>query len=174
MKLPMGLFGAVVLAGVAGSAFAQAPPAGSYQQSCREIRMHGSTLSAVCRRAKGRGEQATALNVAHCAGDIGNNNGQLQCSGGQPAAPPPPRQAAPAYPGPGYGPAPGYPGPGPGYGPPPRHSEDGSSYWQRCRELRAREHELRDRLAYTPYGEERERLQYRLGRIQAEREQCRR
>jgi hypothetical protein len=66
-------------------------------------------------------------------------------------------------------PAPGHPGPG--YGPPPRYSEEGS-YGDRCRRLRHEEHEIRDRLAYTPYGEERERLQYSLGRIQAEREQC--
>jgi hypothetical protein len=33
---------------------------------------------------------------------------------------------------------------------------------------------LRNRLAYTPYGEERERLQYRLGQVHNEREQCRR
>ena len=76
--------------------------------------------------------------------------------------------------------SPAYPGrvtrrrlvmPGPGYGPPPRYGEEGS-YRDRCRRLRHEEHELRDRLAYTPYGEERERLQYRLGRVQAEREQC--
>jgi hypothetical protein len=42
---------------------------------------------------------------------------------------------------------------------------------QRCEGLRHEEHELRDRLAYTPYGEERERLQYRLGRVHTEREQ---
>ena len=125
--------------------------------------MHGSTLTALCRRAHGRGEQLTSLNVAHCVGDIGNNNGQLVCSGGHPAAP------APA---PHQGPPPGY-APGPGYGPPPRYSQD-YGYRGRCEGLRHEEHELRDRLAYTPYGEERERLQYRLGRIQAEREQCRR
>jgi hypothetical protein len=41
-----------------------------------------------------------------------------------------------------------------------------------CEHLRHEEHELRDRLAYTPYGEERERLQYRLGQVNAERERC--
>lgn len=130
--------------------------------------MHGSTLTAVCQRAHGRGEQLTALNVARCAGDIGNNNGQLQCNGGQTVTPPslPLRQGA--YPGPGY-PPPGYPAPG--YGPPPRYSEE-QAYWERCERLRYEEHEIRDRLAYTPYGEERERLQFRLGQVHAEREQC--
>lgn len=186
MKIIHGLLGAVALAGLSFSAYAQAPPSGSYQQSCRDIRMQGTTLTAVCRRANGRGDQVTALNVARCAGDIGNNNGQLQCSGGQPAnplppprqaGPPPPRQAAPDYsgPGPGYAPGPGYErGPGysaPGYGPPPRYTEQ-QSYRERCEGLRHDERELRDRLAYTPYGEERERLQYRLGQVHAERERC--
>src|SRR5712692_6269392 len=101
-------FGALALAGFSISAYAQALPPGSYQQSCRDFRMQGSTLTALCRRANGRGEQITALNVAHCAGDIGNNNGQLQCSGGQPAAPPPRPGTAPIYPAPGYAPSPGY------------------------------------------------------------------
>jgi hypothetical protein len=133
--------------------------------------MQGSTLSAVCRTARGR-EQSTALNVSRCVGDVGNNNGQLQCNGGQPAQVPPPSQAqyapGPSYPGPSY-PGPGYPAPG--YGPPPRYGE-GEGYRGRCDYLRREEHELRDRLAYTPYGQERERLQYRLGRIHAEREDC--
>jgi hypothetical protein len=171
MKAVLGLLGALMVAGLSVSASAQAPPPGSYQQSCRDIRMQGSTLTAVCRRANGRGEQPTALGIARCAGDIGNNNGQLQCNGGQPATPaPPPRQgAAPGYPGPGYPPSSGYPAPG--YAPPPRYSEE-QAYRERCERLRYEEREMRDRLAYTPYGEERERLQYRLGRVRAEREQC--
>jgi CVNH domain len=163
------LFGAIALGSLAFSAYGQGLPPGSYQQSCRDFRMQGSTLTAVCRRAQGRGEQVTALNVAHCVGDIGNNNGQLVCNGGQPAAPAPRRGQGPGYPGPGYSPGPGYPEPG--YAPPPRYSEE-RGYRERCEGLRHEEHELRDRLAYTPYGDERERLQYRLGRIRAEREQC--
>jgi hypothetical protein len=132
--------------------------------------MQGATLTALCRRANGRGEQPTALNVSRCVGDIGNNNGNLVCNGGQPAMPPPPRSGtAPVYPGPGYGPQPGYPAPG--YGPPPGYDER-QAYQERCGRLRQEEHEIRDRLAYTPYGEERERLQYRLGQVHAEREQC--
>ena len=161
MRLVIGLFGVAALTGLSLAAYAQAPPPGSYQQSCRDVRMQGSTLTAVCRRANGRGDQPTALNVAHCVGDIGNNNGHLICNGGQPATP------GPSYPGPGYSPGPGYAAPG--YGSPPRYSED---YRARCEGLRHEEHELRGQLAYTPYGEARERLQYRLGRVQAEREQC--
>jgi CVNH domain-containing protein len=166
------LFAAFALGSVASSAYGQGLPPGSYQQSCRDFRIQGATLTAVCHRAHGRGEQLTALNIAHCVGDIGNSNGQLICNGGRPAAPLPPRQGPGAeYPGPGYSPGPGYPGPG--YAPPPRYSED-RSYWERCERLRHEEHELRDRLAYTPYGGEREQLQYRLGRVEAERRQCRR
>ena len=108
MRLVRGLFGAVALAGLSCSAHAQVPPGGSYQQSCRNIQMQGATLTAVCRTMDGRAVQ-TALGVAGCVGDIGNNNGQLQCNGGQQPL---------AYPGPGYRPGPGYPPPG--YGPPPR------------------------------------------------------
>ena len=127
MKTIVGLFAAVALVGLAASATAQPP--GSYRESCRDIRMQGSVLTALCRRPGGRGEQRTALNVAHCVGDIGNNNGNLECNGGQPASPspsagyPPGRgYSAPGYgspsPSAGYPPGPGYPAPG--YGPSPR------------------------------------------------------
>jgi len=163
MKARLGLFVVVALAGLSISADAQAPPPGSYQRTCREIRMQGPTLSAVCSREHGRGEQVTALNVARCVGDIRNLNGQLQCNGGQPVPPPAPGGPS-AYPGPGYPPP-------PGYGPPPRYGEE-QAYRERCEHLGHEEHQLRDRLAYTPYGEERERLEYRLGEIHQEREQC--
>ena len=161
MKTVVGLFAVTALAGFAGSAAAQAPPPGSYRESCREVRMQGPNLTALCRTMRGR-EELTTLNVAHCVGDIGNNNGHLQCSGGQPAAPAPP-------PGPGYPPTAQYPAPG--YGPPPRYGE-GQGYWEHCEHLRHEEHELRERLASTPYGEERGRLQYRLEQVHAERERC--
>jgi len=160
MKVVIGLFTGVVLAVASTAGYAQALPSGSYRESCRDIRMQGPTLTALCRRANGRGEQLTALNIAHCVGDVGNNNGNLVCNGGQPARPgPAPWQAQ-------YGP--GYPPPG--YAP-PRYGQE-QAYWEHCEHLRHEEHELRDRLAYAPYGEERERLQYHLRRVHAEREQC--
>src|SRR5580693_7100701 len=126
VKTIVGLFAAAALVGLATSATAQPP--GSYRDSCRDIRMQGSVLTALCRRAGGRGEQRSALNVEHCVGDIGNNNGNLVCNGGQPVSPPPSAgyPSGPGYPAQGYGPQPGsgYPsGPGypaQGYGPPPR------------------------------------------------------
>ncbi|HEY3908807.1 MAG TPA: CVNH domain-containing protein [Stellaceae bacterium] len=113
MRVLRGLLGAVALAGLSLPAHAQAPPPGTYQQSCGGIRMQGSTLIAICQDMNGRGVQ-TALNIANCSGDIGNNNGQLQCNGGQP-----PAYSGPGYQ-PGYGAAPGSGYPPPGYGPPPR------------------------------------------------------
>jgi CVNH domain len=125
VKTIVGLFAAAALVGLATSAAAQ--PAGSYRDSCRDIRMQGSVLTALCRRAGGRGEQRSALNVEHCVGDIGNNNGNLVCNGGQPVSPPPSAgyPSGPGYPAQGYGPQPGsgYPPgqgyPAQGYGPPP-------------------------------------------------------
>ena len=124
MTMIRGLLGAIALAGLSCSAYAQAPPAGTYQQSCSNIRMRGSTLTAICRTADGRGMQ-TALGVANCVGDIGNNNGQLQCNGGQPST----------YPGRGYqsGQAVGSGYPPSGYAPPPPYGQDqgyGQGYGQ--------------------------------------------
>src|ERR1700756_5461391 len=114
MKVILGLLAGAMLAVASASAHAQAAPPGSYRESCRDIRMQGPTLTALCRRANGRGEQLTALDVAHCVGDIGNNNGQLVCNGGRPVPPPaPPR---PQYPPPAGYPAPGYGPPPPRYG----------------------------------------------------------
>jgi len=158
MKLVFGLAGAIVLAGLSVSPSAQAQPPGSYRESCRDIWIRGSTLNAVCRTVRG-GERPTALNIARCVGDIGNNNGHLVCNGGQPV---PPRQDGGA----------GYPPP-PGYGPPPRNGED-QAYRERCEHLWREEGELRDRLAYTPYGEARQRIEYRLDQLHFESEGCRR
>ena len=124
MKMIIGLFTAATLVGLAASAVAQhgrgrAPP-GSYRESCRDIRMEGSVLHALCRRARGRGEQRTALNIANCVGDIGNNDGNLVCHGGQPARPVSPPRSAGRPSGPGN---PAWSGPGNpawGSGPPSR------------------------------------------------------
>jgi hypothetical protein len=69
-------------------------------------------------------------------------------------------------------PIPGIPRVGP---PPPPPQERGyNREWrEHCEHLRDREHELRDRLAYTPpYSEERARLEHRLREVHNEREQC--
>jgi hypothetical protein len=57
--------------------------------------------------------------------------------------------------------------PPPGYGRAPQ-----SEYAEHCDHLRHREHELRERVAYLPYGPERARLEHQLQEVQDERDQC--
>ena len=83
--------------------------------------------------------------------------------------PAPRQEAAPLYPGPGYPPPAGYPPPG--YERDERWREE-QAFREHCERLESAEHEMRNRIAYTPYGEERERLEYRLGEIHQERERC--
>ena len=164
--------GAAALGGP--GAAAQALPGGSYQRSCTDIHWAGTTLVAECRRADGKMTGTGLANANRCVGDIGNDNGRLRCNyaGGAPSSPSPapPRNPPPA---PGYGgPAgPGYGGggPGPGYGPPPAYSgrDDRRT---RCDELWHRRQELRDRLQYTPWGPEHDRLEYRLRENRDDRE----
>lgn len=85
-----------------------APPPGSYQERCRDIRMNGPYLSAWCRGVRASGQ--STLNVQSCATDIGvDPGGGLICGGpeadgyGRPPG---------AYPPPGHG-------GGGGYRPPP-------------------------------------------------------
>ena len=73
----------------------------------------------------------------------------------------------PLYPGLGYPPPSGYPPPG--YGPGERWRVE-QVFREHCERLENAEHEIRDRLAYTPYWRKRERLQYRLSEIHQERE----
>ena len=156
----------VALAG-AETAKAQAIPGGSYQRSCTGVHWAGTTLVAECRRADRRMTGTGLPNANKCAGDIGNNNGQLQCTyrnGTQsPGSSPAPRgQPAP----PNYGQR-----PGPGYGAPPEPLRPRyESRRERCEKLWHRRRELRDRLEYTPWGRQRDRLEYRLRENHEERE----
>lgn len=58
----------------------QPVPGGSYQQSCSNIGLNGSTLVATCKTMKGRMQRTSLANVDRCVGDIGNNNGRLNCN----------------------------------------------------------------------------------------------
>ena len=102
MKIVMGALAVVLLTGIGWSATAEAQglPQGSYLQSCNGARIQGDTLVARCRTADGREERSALASVNRCVGDIGNNNGMLQCS--YAGGPPPYGQAPP--PGYGYGP----------------------------------------------------------------------
>lgn len=82
----------VLLAGIAWlqPAAAQGLPQGSYLQSCMGAALRGDTLIATCRRADGREQRTSLADVRRCVGDIGNNNGNLQCHyGGGRAGPGP-------------------------------------------------------------------------------------
>jgi hypothetical protein len=104
MKIGFAATVALLLAFIAWSVPAQAQglPQGSYLQSCQQIGIRGDTLFAVCRTMDGRGQRASLPQVSRCVGDIGNNNGNLQCNyaGGGPQ----PYGQAPPPPGYGYGP----------------------------------------------------------------------
>jgi hypothetical protein len=150
--------------GLPSPAAAQGIPRGSYLNTCGNLAVRGDTLIASC-RTRGGGELRSALSEFHrCVGDIGNNNGVLQCafSGGAVA-----RGEVVAQPG--YQPPPAYqPSPAPGYD--PREGER----FERCRELHRRAEELRDRLEreFNPF--ERARLEQRLHEVHDEEERCRR
>ena len=59
----------------------QSGAGGSFQQSCRDVRQQGSTLTAVCRDGRGRLSE-TAIDISRCGrSDIGNRNGTLACGG---------------------------------------------------------------------------------------------
>jgi hypothetical protein len=104
MKIVSGALAALLLAGIGWSVPAQAQgvPRGSYLRTCTDVGMRGDTLVATCRTGNGR-EQRTALRaVDRCVGDIGNNQGMLQCTyggGGQERtqAPQQPGYGAPRY-----------------------------------------------------------------------------
>ncbi len=153
---------------------AQAFPSGSYQASCTQVHWAGTTLVAECQRRDGRMTGTGLANALKCGGDISNNNGQLQCNSAGAAQVP--RGPAPAAPGygqtPGYGGSPGY-GQTPGYGGAPGYGQAPTGYddrRERCKQLWHREGELRERLQSAPWGEERERLEYRLHETHDDRE----
>lgn len=59
---------------------AQAQPTGSYQQTCRDIRVDGSTLIASCRDQRGRWRASALDEFQTCRDQVFNDNGVLRCS----------------------------------------------------------------------------------------------
>ena len=55
------------------------PPAGSYTQTCKDIRMRFNTLFARCKNADGRWVDSSLNEFSRCADDIANVAGQLRC-----------------------------------------------------------------------------------------------
>ncbi len=182
MKIAWEALAALLLAGIgwASPAHAQGMPQGSYLRSCTNAAMQGDSLIATCRRADGREERSALAGVRRCVGDIGNNNGVLQCSvqgggtmRGQVMAEP----GRGREPGPGYGREPG-PGPaaGPGYGrpaygaPPPGWER---ARWERCHELHERAEDLRIRHEREFNPVERGRIEGQLQEMRERLERCR-
>jgi hypothetical protein len=58
-------------------------PSGSYQQTCRNIHVSGSTLKAKCDSGNGSWHDTQLRNYQSCSSDIQNLHGQLQCTMGQ-------------------------------------------------------------------------------------------
>jgi hypothetical protein len=83
MKIGTSAFAGLLIAGGCWVAAAQAQgvPQGSYLRTCTNVGVRGETLTAVCRNADGRQVQTSLPGVNRCVGDIGNNNGSLQCAG---------------------------------------------------------------------------------------------
>ena len=89
MKRSVSTSAALLIAGsmFLQSAHAQSAPEGSYRKSCTDARVEDRTLTAVCGITDGRTQRTTLTDVNRCVGDIGNDNGALTCSHGQPMAP---------------------------------------------------------------------------------------
>jgi hypothetical protein len=73
---------ALGLGGAAMICQAQQVPGGSYQQSCRDIGVRGSSLYATCKDEGGNWRSTQLSDFQRCSGEIQNLNGNLQCTGG--------------------------------------------------------------------------------------------
>ena len=81
MKTKLTLFSSAALLTLAMAVPASAAPAGSYQQTCRDIQQsYGRALTAECRARDGSWVEARLENT-NCSGDIANMNGRLVCNG---------------------------------------------------------------------------------------------
>jgi hypothetical protein len=155
MKIVMSTLAAVLLTGIGWSVAAEAQglPQGSYLRSCAGARVEGDTLIARCRTVDGYEQRSALASVHRCVGDIGNNNGQLQCTYGGPGR-------AQGYPVPGYGER--------------RYGEQGygSGRPERCWGLRREAGELRARLDREWNPLERARIEGQLNAVRAQEERC--
>ena len=59
------------------------PPGGSYQSSCKNIKVRGDSLFARCKNNKNHWVDTSLADYDRCRGDISNTGGQLTCGGGQ-------------------------------------------------------------------------------------------
>jgi hypothetical protein len=66
---------------VLGISAALAAPAGSYEKTCTDISVDGTTLNATCKTFNQQPMKTSLPYFASCVGDIGNINGTLACAG---------------------------------------------------------------------------------------------
>ena len=59
-------------------------PGGSYEKTCKNIKVHGDTLTAKCQSTGGGWHDSKLDNFPACISDIANINGKLQCKQGAP------------------------------------------------------------------------------------------
>jgi CVNH domain len=85
----MNIYRALILSGITAAsilmvgfaASAQQAPTGSYQRTCSNVSVSGTTLNASCKGFNGQSMQTDLPFYASCVGDIGNINGTLACAG---------------------------------------------------------------------------------------------
>jgi hypothetical protein len=63
------------------AALAEQAPQGSYEKTCSNISVSGTTLNANCKTFSGQSVETNLPYYASCVGDIGNINGTLACAG---------------------------------------------------------------------------------------------
>ncbi|HKV93645.1 MAG TPA: hypothetical protein VJW20_13945, partial [Candidatus Angelobacter sp.] len=83
MRYITGLGTAVLALAIAGpwAACSAQAPSGSYQQTCRDIGVRGSTLYARCKDTNNEWRDTQLQDYGRCRGEIQNLNGSLQCTG---------------------------------------------------------------------------------------------
>ena len=73
---------ALAIIGLGTTSAAQQIPGGSYQQTCRNVGVRGSTLYAECQDTNRNWQRTELQDYQRCSGEIQNLNGSLQCTGG--------------------------------------------------------------------------------------------
>lgn len=72
--------GVVNINGILNCQVSDVLPPGSYISTCKDVRLHGTTLYASCNNGKDRWLNAELRDAHKCAGDIANQNGMLRCA----------------------------------------------------------------------------------------------
>jgi hypothetical protein len=72
--------GVVNINGILNCQVSDVLPPGSYISTCKDVRLHGTTLYASCNNGKDHWLNAELRDANKCAGDIANQNGTLRCA----------------------------------------------------------------------------------------------